>query len=37
MDKWRQKFSSYFFVALILLFLLQNYLRRRPNRSTTAV
>jgi fluoride ion exporter CrcB/FEX len=32
MDKWQQKFSiGYFFVALILLFLLQTIsLRRRP-------
>lgn len=34
MDKWRQKFSiGYFFVALILLFLLQNYLASPPTES----
>src|SRR6266576_2108082 len=31
MDKWQQKFSiGYFFIALILLFLLQNYLASPP-------
>ena len=34
MDKWQQKFSiGYFFVALILLFLLQNYLASPPAES----
>src|SRR5947207_3433501 len=34
MDKWQQKFSiGYFFVALILLFLLQNYLASPPTES----
>jgi hypothetical protein len=34
MAKWQQKFSiGYFFVALILLFLLQNYLASPPTES----
>jgi len=34
MDKWQQKFSiGYFFVALILLFVLQNYLASPPTES----